>query len=187
MQERGCLSRLRGNRCRPEYLPVLLALSLLAIVKIRPPDLLPKVVKTASAADCRRAARARGSAIDDQLSSRRDWSKSKPGSTSQCRSGPDSSRGNSEGPPLGFSSDGTRDGMLSHFEDRSRHPGVGDRRQGPHPPPPACGAMQRIDLKDPLRINRLEVSSPRTREAPRAHSQHPSPWEQRSMLDLTAT
>jgi hypothetical protein len=62
----------------------------------------------------RRVARARGSADDDQLSSGRDWSNSNPGSSSQGRSGVDSSRGTTLGSPFGYPSGGAREGMSIH-------------------------------------------------------------------------
>jgi hypothetical protein len=61
-----------------------------------------------------RAARTRGSAADDQLSSGHDWSKSSPGSSSHGRSEVVSSRGNSAGTPLGSPNGGAREGMWRH-------------------------------------------------------------------------
>jgi hypothetical protein len=76
-----------------------------------------------------RAARPRGSAVDDQLSSGRDWSKAKPRSSSQGISSADSSRGNSAGPPFGLPSGGAREGMSSHSRIRraTSGPVIADR------------------------------------------------------------
>ena len=67
-----------------------------------------------------RAARPRGSAVDDQLSSGRDWSKSKPGSTAQGRSSADFSRSNSADPLFGLPSGGAGRGAAGVTNARSR-------------------------------------------------------------------
>ena len=96
-----------------------------------------------------RAARPHGSAADDQLSSGCDWSKSKPGSTSQGRSGADSSRSNSAGPPFGLPSGGARKGISTHSRILRATPGSVITYRA-RIRPAACGAMQRVDLKNPL-------------------------------------